>query len=201
MVPHKFAASAPKNTLHYISVVLKYKNHNPRLAFSLLRSAYNHLWYVCPQTVVLALCDERLADEEREDLAKALHKQQRVPLESGKPEFPFIDLSGDSSDCVKLSSLVNSSSWLIWDMLLLLGSQDWLLIPVSMWDHFSGYQTFKKFATNLTVTNDIAERGIALVTEFLNKHESEEQRQALLQVVEWHRGQVKVVDKASLSLC
>ena len=49
--------------------------------------------------------------------------------------------------------------------------------------------------------NDIAERGVSLITNFINKTESEEQRQAMLQVVEHHRTLVADTKKSTLKLC
>ena len=57
------------------------------------------------------------------------------------------------------------------------------------------------FVLNQTVCNDIAERGVHLMTDFINKAESEEQREALFQCVEYHRNLVKGTTKEYLKLC
>ena len=54
---------------------------------------------------------------------------------------------------------------------------------------------------NISVCNDIAERGVALITAYINKAQSEEQRQALLQVVEQHRDMVTTTTKSDLKKC
>ena len=54
---------------------------------------------------------------------------------------------------------------------------------------------------NVSVCNDLAERGVALITRYINMAESEEQRQALLQVVELHRALVTNCNKDSLKKC
>ena len=96
---------------------------------------------------------------------------------------------------------MSHKSWLVFNLLNLKGTQDWLTVPASLWDKFGEYRELKEFASNLTVKNDIVERGIAMVTEFINKVESEEQRSALLPVVEWHRDLIKNTNKSSLKLC
>ena len=53
---------------------------------------------------------------------------------------------------------------------------------------------------NLVVVNDLAERGIHLATDFIKRVDSEEQRGALSQVVDFS-GRVKDTSKASLKLC
>ena len=196
-----FAVSAARNDLQFMANMLRYQYQNSGLVWTVLESCNRHLWYLSPQLIVLALCDEGLEDYQREDLALALHSQDRKEIESGKPEFPVIDWSGDEIKLPPLSSFVSHKSWLVFDLLNLKGTQDWLTVPASLWDKFREYRELNDFASNLTVKNDIAERGIAMVTEFINKVQSEEQRSALLQVVEWHRDLVKNTNKSSLKLC
>ena len=100
-----------------------------------------------------------------------------------------------------MSAFVSSDSWLVFDLLDLTGSQDWLTIPPSLWSNFQEFRKLKEFSENISVCNDIAERGVSLITSFINKTESEEQRQALLQVVEHHRAMVTDTKKSTLKLC
>ena len=97
--------------------------------------------------------------------------------------------------------MVTSSSWLIFDILSLTGPQDWLQLSSNMWTMFTEYRKIAEFANNLPVTNDLAERGINLITEYINKSEDEDQRQALLQVVEYHRNLVPDLTKKNLANC
>ena len=99
-----------------------------------------------------------------------------------------------------MSSFVTSDSGLVFDLLGLTGVLDWLTIPAVHWENFSQFKKVKEFAQNISVCNDIAERGIALISSYINKAESEEQRQVLLQVVEQHRELVKNTNKDSLKL-
>ena len=100
-----------------------------------------------------------------------------------------------------MSDFVSSDSWLVFDMLGLTGSQDWLTVPPNLWENFCEFRKLREFAENISVCNDIAERGVALITGFINMAESEEQKQALLQVVEHHRALVTNTNKSSLMLC
>ncbi len=59
--------------------------------------------------------------------------------------------------------------------------------PVAMWDKFASYRKFCESANSLRVVNDLAERGIKLVSDFIHMCNDEKQRQALLQCVEEHR--------------
>ena len=81
------------------------------------------------------------------------------------------------------------------------GPQDWLQTPVSLWHLFEEYKKLEEFSNNISVCNDIAERGIHLMTDFIDHCESEEQRQALFQCVEYHRALVPDSTKKSLKFC
>ena len=86
-----FAVSAARNDLQFMANMLRYQYQNSGLVWTVLESCNRHLWYLRPQLIVLALCDEGLEDYQREDLALALHTQERKEIESGKHEFPVID--------------------------------------------------------------------------------------------------------------
>ena len=193
--------SAAHNDLEYYANILRYRMVEPKAAFLITEKIRRHQWYTTAQAVPLALADTELEDEEREELAKAIHQQPRELIRTGRPEFPGLDWRGEKITRPRLATLVNPNSWLIFQLLNLEGSQDWLLTPCSMWQLFGDYRKLEEFSLNLPVTNDLAERGVALISQFVDKVEDEEQRQALLQVVEYHRSLVPDCTKASLAKC
>ena len=72
---------------------------------------------------------------------------------------------------------------------------DWLAKDHSNWESAEGFQKLKSFVVNVLVTNDLAERGVQLMTDFIDKTEDETERQALLQVVEFQRKQYPTLRK------
>ena len=63
-----------------------------------------------------------------------------------------------------------------------------LAMPVNSWNKSDSFLEMKNFAKSLKITNDTAERGVKMITDYaqtITKDES--QRQALLQVVQEHR--------------
>ena len=100
-----------------------------------------------------------------------------------------------------MASLVTSDSWLVFQLLHMEGPHDWLESSCSEWTNFQSYKRIEEFAQNISITNDIAERGVRLITDYLNKTNSEEQRQALLQTVEYYRALVPDTKKESLKMC
>ena len=161
--------------MRFIENMLKFRLvFHPRIVFEVLQICYRHLWYIVPQTVVFALVDTGLTDDQRERMAVRLHSSERVEISSGKPEFPYVDWSGIVTTVPDLSSFITADSWLTFDMLGLTGNQDWLLIPARLWDRFAEFRRLKEFVTNLSICNDIAERGVALITSHIHMAESEE---------------------------
>ena len=194
--------SAARNDLAFLVNMSRYRLMlKPSIAMSLLQSCYRHLWYLVPQTVVFALADSGLANTQREEMAKKLHSQERKKIDGGRPAPPYIDLSAAEPKLPDMAAFISSDSWLVFDLLGLSAPQDWMTIPVNLWENFADYNKFRVLAENISVCNDIAERGVALITAYINKAQSEEQRQALLQVVELHRELVTNTNKSSLELC
>ena len=100
-----------------------------------------------------------------------------------------------------MAALVTSDSWLVFLLLGFDGPQDWLQAPASFWHLFEEFRKLEEFANNISVVNDIAERGIHLMSDYISHCESEEQRQALFQCVEYHRALVPDTTKKSLKNC
>ena len=195
------STSAARNDLTFHCNVLRYREIEPTVAFGVLQSIRRHQWYTTGQLVVLALTDSGLDVEEKEEMAKILHSLPRLPIQMGRPAFPVLDWSGEVVARPRLGSLVTKDSWLVFDLLGLQGSQDWLQLPCHLWSVFKDYQKLSEFSNNLSVTNDLAERGISMITEFVNKVENEVQRQDLLQTVEFHRALVPNLKKETLPNC
>ena len=132
--------------------ILKYRLQvKPSISYSIIQSCYRHLWYLVPQTVVFALADPGLPDNQKENIAKKLDSLERSTVPLGKPQFPVIDFSGEDIKLPELSELVSSDSWLVFDKLGLTGSQDWLSIPPKLWNNFTEFRKFREFVENISV--------------------------------------------------
>ena len=161
-----------------------------------LRSCNRHLWYLTPQLVVFALVDHAVPEDNKRKMATRLHNTVRKEIGCGRPKFPSID---DNNE-IELEDLISSESWLIFDLLGLNGHQQWLLTPPSTWYDVKEYQILKKFISSVSVTNDLAERGVKLISDFIDKCADEEQRDALIQIVEEHRRMYPNYSKETLCL-
>ena len=77
----------------------------------------------------------------------------------------------------------------MFDLLGLNDSQAWLKDPASTWHSSPAFQKFEEFTLNLSVVNDVAERGVKLISDFIDKCEDEEQIHHLTHCIEWHRNE------------
>ena len=137
--------AAARNDLAFMMKIMKYRLvTKPRIAMDILQSCYRHLWYLVPQTVVLALADQGLGSSQKERMAVKLHSLERNTIVGGKPTFPYIDLS-NPDDIPDLASLVSSESWLLFNLLELNGSQDWMTIPSKLCDNYVVFKNSKSF--------------------------------------------------------
>ena len=184
------AADAPALDLALHQKLLSYKTVDSDVAGAALQVAARHVWYLRPQLVPLALCSRRVANEEKETMARAL-------LGFERPE-DYADENVVVVESTTLSDLVDERSWLIFDEIGVC-EPTWLNLPPAEWGQSGEFIKFEEFVTGLSVTNDVAERGIKMIQDFVNTSaKAETQLQALMQVVETHRRQFPDCKKATL---
>ena len=165
----------------------QYKKYDSDVAEACLNSCNRHTWYLTPQLVVLCLADSNLPDSERALIGQVLFDTERpARFPSGKPQLSHLELKS-FDEIPPLQSFISEESWLMFDLLGLVDDQEWLQTPVAMWEKFADYRKFCDSTKSLRVVNDLAERGIKLVSDFIHMCKNENQRQALLQCVEEHR--------------
>lgn len=150
-----------------------------------------HTAYLKPQTVVLSLASGTATADQRQALAAVLLSQP----ETTEPEDVQLCLTSNT----QLVDLVTDGSWLLFQ-LLQLNPRPWLEQPVSEWERDAGYTAFRDFVCVLNVTNDVAERGVAMIETFANTVTHDEaDLHWLLQAVENHRKRVPGFKKGELS--
>ena len=178
--------------------MLMYRERECAVADACIASCQRHLWYITPQLLPMILCDDGTEPEMRESVAKRLLSIPRhLNIQPGKPTFPHIEVVGNQFHISK--TMLNEKSWLLFN-LLKFSDEDmkWLDQPHTEWEAYPGYTKLFNFVNNMKVVNDIAERGIKLISDFANKCTDEQQRQSLLQVVEFHRNEFKDYTKKTL---
>lgn len=77
-------------------------------------------------------------------------------------------------------------------------SEDFLRLDPSDWGFDEAYIANQMIVQSVTVVNDLAERGVALIQEFNDSiTRNEEQKQYLLQVIEYHRSKFSAPTKSA----
>ena len=188
------ASDAPLLDLQAVELMRLYREHDGEVANQCLESIARHPWYLCQETVVFCLVDDKVSLDEKRQVALALLDVEKDVKEStfvpGKPSFPKV--TGDeywddmSTERPSLTEFVGPRSWLAFERLGLRtqeGAMDWIKIPSTEWIHMTGFRKFKDFVSNLTVVNDPAERGVKLVQEYVESSTNESLRQDLMIVV------------------
>ena len=184
------AADAPVLDLAMQKDLLSFKAIDSGVAEAALRVMSRHVWYVRPQAVPLAMCSERLGEDEKEAMARTL-------LRCSKAE-DYVDENVVVTESTELSGLIDERSWFLFDEMSVC-EPSWLHLPATEWSDDSEYMKFNEFVSGLNVTNDLAERGVKLIEDFINTStKNEEQLQALMQVVEAHRRQYPDCKKSTL---
>ena len=159
-----------------------------------------HLWYLTPELVVLALFDDGLPEEDKQQMADTLlNTPNPAVFNPGKPAQPNFDPVAAHLGPVKpsLSDFISERSWMIFT--LVDATTDWLNIPPSQWIQDGNYQHLRSFIRDLQVVNDAAERAVKDVAEYSEMTQDPNHRDAVILVANDHRGRVAQLRKANLN--
>ncbi|XP_065682417.1 uncharacterized protein LOC124816991 [Hydra vulgaris] len=155
-----------------------------------LKSWRNHMWYLAPSTVVLALaCSNKDHYIEMEKMAKVLYSTQRSGINNVGTVRTKSKILSDSSLLFNidqppgLESYISPDSWLIFDILGHISEKClWMKLPQIFWKEFPGYNEFQSFVKSVEVVNDSSERAVKLIQDNVERGKSEEKLQNLLQM-------------------
>jgi hypothetical protein len=168
--------------------MFRYRQEDFTVADACIKSCLNHTWYLTEELVVLALFDPAL---------HAIWKNMMVAKLKGIPRPPFFRPSKPKMITISeeefptLSNFIGPRSWLLFHLLKLTDRQlEWMQMDCNHWKLFEDYRFIEGFVRGLEVTNDCAERGVKLISDFIDVVQCEEQQKFLLQVVEDHRQRV-----------
>ena len=152
-------ADAGVNDLSLYKKLKKFSQVDKLLADEALATLSRHLWFLAPTTVLFSLASEKLEEDDKSRIAvRLLTLPKSKEMNTGLPTYPKL------SDKTELRDLVTSESWELFNILKL--SADWLALPPAQWDTDPDYIKFRKFVRTVKVTNDCAERGVKLATDY-----------------------------------
>ena len=171
------------NDISLFKKLFAYKSVDSRLADEALVVLRRHCWYLIPEVIPFSLFSDKLTCDDKARLAaRILSLKSNIPqsYKLGKPKFPNI------AETTELVDLVTSESIKFFNILGL--DFHWLEMNPDKWEEDLNFKKAREFARTVKVTNDVAERGVKLATDFatlLTKDDTV--RSMLLQGVEKSR--------------
>lgn len=184
---------APFNDLQLWHSLNDYRRYDLAVADAAITALERHLWYLTEECVVFSLFSNRVADAERQQIARQLQRTARpANFERGQLMFPVL------TQRTKLVHLIGQKSWFLFESLGV--GTEWMRKPLHQWNLDEDYRKAKAFVRNVKVVNDVSERAVKLIQDFatsITNHE--EQNQYLLQVVKSQNRAIPSFKKELLS--
>ena len=109
---------------------------------------------------MLSLFSERVTVEEKEAIRSELLATPRDAVLEAESVVVL-------DEATELADLVGESSWLLFDVTS--SPHEWLEKLPEHWSEDDHYNELKNLILSMKVTNDVAERGIALLKDFVAK--------------------------------
>ncbi len=195
------ATAAPRHDISLWYDLCQYRQHDQDIATAALASVRRHLWYLCPELVVLALFDDLTPAENKQDIAVTLVNIPRPQVfATGKPGQPSFNAIAAKlvDDRPSLAEFVTERSWLLFT---LLGAEgEWLYEDPAIWSDYEEYQQCKAICDDLAVVNDAAERAVKDVQDCAQMSRDPQHRDTVILVRSDHRGRVANLRKGNLNL-
>jgi len=172
------AVAAPFNDFIFLKALADYPD--PIISEVALRKFCNHLWYLSPEAVALSLFDERVSTDTKRKMVKAMtcteNTQKGIKKYALSIQHVKDTVSQDLSQFVTTQSLNAFSRFEV--------STEFLKLDPDKWGTDTHYNEALNVFSKILVTNDVAERGVKLIQEYINiLPKDDEQRQFLLHVV------------------
>jgi hypothetical protein len=190
------ACDARVNDLLLYKHIKQYTEVNKAMAGAALKKFDHHLWYVGPELVLLALFSIKVSVEEKRHIVECIQKCGQAHQFSvrGIRLKNCADLQNKELHELITSATSHTVQFLHLNTYFIMTNDP------ETWNDSPVYIQNKRIVDSLKVVNDIAERSIALMSDFnssITKNESEMQR--LIQVVEDHRKRVPNCSKQTLT--
>ena len=154
------AITAPATDLQFLKDLINYEVIHPEISKTATKKFLNHLWYLSEELVGLALFDEDADTEVKRAII------QRIKNSKESEEQP-VKKAQVNPKLIRDQSLENFASKKSLNLFRLFGIPvDLLENDVANWSQLPDFQEARQKLTSLSVVNDHAERGVALIEEF-----------------------------------
>ena len=190
------ACEAPVNDLLLFNRINQYAAVNKMVSDSAMKKLRNHLWYLGPEMVPLALFSSKISVNEKLLMARTM-------ADCGD-DWSVRGVRYPAAQCSQLSTkqlheLITSSSTAAMNLfgldITVLATND-----PQTWNDIPSFQQAARVVKSIKVVNDAAERSVALMSTFnqsITRREAEMQK--LIQVVEDNRQRIPDTSKNTLA--
>ncbi|XP_043230073.1 uncharacterized protein LOC122385690 [Amphibalanus amphitrite] len=173
---------------------------DPKVAEAAMEVYGRHTWYLTQELVTLALVSSLVDPPTKRRMADVIHEyatEQATATRMGKPDLPTLPTEAGQVKALELDDFIGPESRTVFGVLGI--SAGFLRKPLP-WDGDPDFDRLATFVLHLRVTNDTAERGVKLISDFTGHiTTSDFELQELLQAVEAHRQRYPDYSKATLS--
>ena len=193
------AITAPYHDFLFMCQLINYRDIDPQVSKAAAKKFFNHLWYLVPETVALALFDDNVPPAVKANMAQVLLDKDKEAEEEKNQVKRYILPEKDVSSFpnIKFPSLLTPGTKTFFNRFSL--STDFLNKDPSVWKDDPGYKSGIEKLKKLMVVNDVAERGVKLIQDYnniLTKDETE--KQFVLQIVAGDRKKYPTATKSCL---
>ena len=187
------AVTVPRQDLDLLKALNNYDKIDASVRKAALGKLSNHLWYLSEEMVCLSLFDHNLCADSKRKILQAMNQRPAMNETPKKITIPEEDIN----DCC-LADFASKSTYNFLRKLNI--DPTFFEVDPEQWETREDYQSAAEIVRGLSVTNDHAERGVALIQQY-NKTITKdgEQLQFLLQVVSDHRKRFPDTKKSTLT--
>jgi len=164
----------------FLKDVSKYKSVNEKVSKAAFKKFAGHLWYLGEEFVALAFFGRNVTCDEKRQMVEALQSEGNEDISKR-----VLNIEKDTIEEKNLHDFVTSNTTRFFNILGM--DSHFLDADSETWHQYDGYLSAEETAKSIIVTNDTAERGMALIEEYNTLHTcDEEQKQYLLLAVSEH---------------
>jgi hypothetical protein len=180
------ACDAAVNDQALLDDLLRYNTVNDKIGKAALTTFQCHLWYLGSDLVGLSLFSQKLTTDEKRDMLRQMRTNTGSSSTGSVDRKRWVPKEGEIAS-MSLTDLASPASLRFLKSLRI--KEAFLELPPEQWEDNDGFRQGRMKLERLKVVNDGAERRVAMITTFKDTlTRDEETKQALLQVVEHHRG-------------
>ncbi|XP_044579240.1 uncharacterized protein LOC123261589 [Cotesia glomerata] len=156
------ATSAANHDLEFMKNLIEYSKINSLISSATCEKMTSHLWYLSDELAILSLFDDTVPLNIKKNIVEAV--KTREGTDSKARRF-IIDRKNLHLILQKnISDFVSKKSLKLFEIFDL--PYDFLDKNIDLWSTDESYNENKEFFAQLKVVNDVAERGVALVSEY-----------------------------------